>query len=107
MDVGRKVGSIWEPPRVGPHGFLQSPVCSYYNYKLICLSIYKVSSSSTRRSITFASVDSGGKGKSRDPPYYTPESSENKGVLKEDWTSVWMRVIGGIRQRCSHRDCHE
>ena len=27
------------------------------------------------------------------------------GVLKEDWTSLWMRMmIGGMKQRCSHRD---
>ena len=28
------------------------------------------------------------------------------GVLKEDWTSLWMRMIGGYRQRCSHRNYH-
>ena len=28
------------------------------------------------------------------------------GVLK-DWISLWMRIIGGIRERYSHRDCHE
>ena len=29
------------------------------------------------------------------------------GVLKEDWTSVWMRMRGGNRQRCSYKDCYE
>ena len=34
-------------------------------------------------------------------------SAETMGRLKEDQTSLWMRVIGGIRQRCSQKDCQE
>ena len=26
--------------------------------------------------------------------------AQTLGVLKEDWTSLWMRMIGGIRKRC-------
>ena len=31
----------------------------------------------------------------------------SEGRWTEDWTRLWMRMISGNRQRCSHRDCHE